>query len=109
MKILVCIKQVPASSQVEVDPVTGVLKRDGSDSKMNPYDLFALETALCLREQCGGEVTVLTMGPPQAASVIKEAYSMGADKGILLSDRAFAGADVLVLCLWALKPKVILI
>ena len=95
MRILVCIKQVPASSRVEVDPVTGVLKRDGADAKMNPYDLFALETAFSLRETCGGEVTVLTMGPPQAEAVIREAYAMGADKGILLSDRAFAGADVL--------------
>lgn len=95
MRILVCIKQVPASSRVEVDPVTGVLKRDGADAKMNPYDLFALETAFSLREICGGEVTVLTMGPPQAQAIIREAYAMGADKGILLSDRAFAGADVL--------------
>ncbi len=95
MNILVCIKQVPASNQVEVDSETGVLKRDGTASKMNPYDLFALETALSLRERYGGEVAVLTMGPMQAAAIIKEAYSMGADMGILLSDRAFAGADVL--------------
>lgn len=95
MRILVCIKQVPASSHVEVDPVTGVLKRDGADAKMNPYDLFALETAFRMKEQCGGEVTVLTMGPPQAAAIIKEAYAMGADRGVVLSDRTFAGADVL--------------
>lgn len=95
MRILVCIKQVPASNRVEVDPVTGVLKRDGADAKMNPYDLFALETAFALRERCGGEITVLTMGPGQAEAIIREAYAMGADKGILLSDRAFAGADVL--------------
>ncbi len=95
MRILVCIKQVPASSKVEVDPVTGVLKRDGADAKMNPYDLFALETALSLREKYGGEITVISMGPSQAREVIREAYAMGADKGILLSDRAFAGADVL--------------
>ncbi len=95
MQILVCIKQVPASTKVEVDPVTGVLKRDGADAKMNPYDLFALEEALRLRELLGGEVTVLTMGPPQAEAIIREAYAMGADKGVILSDRAFAGADVL--------------
>ncbi|MBV7276172.1 electron transfer flavoprotein subunit beta/FixA family protein [Clostridiaceae bacterium UIB06] len=95
MDILVCIKQVPGTSKVEVDPVTGVLKRDGVDSKMNPYDLYALETALRMREKVGGKVKVISMGPPQAAEVIKEAYMMGADEGALLSDRKFAGADVL--------------
>ena len=95
MKILVCIKQVPSSNKVEVDPVTGVLKRDGVESKMNPYDLYALETALRLKEEKGGDVTVLSMGPPQAQAVIKEAFAMGADRGVLLSDRRFGGADVL--------------
>lgn len=95
MNILVCIKQVPGTSKVEVDEVTGVLKRDGVDSKMNPYDLFALETSLKLKEEFGGEVKVITMGPPQAKEIIKEAYAMGADEGLLLSDRRFAGADVL--------------
>lgn len=95
MNILVCIKQVPGTSKVEVDPVTGVLKRDGIDSKMNPYDLYALETALKIKEEKGGTVKVLSMGPNQALSVIKEAYSMGADQGTLLSDRKFGGADVL--------------
>ena len=95
MDILVCIKQVPGTSKVEVDPVTGVLKRDGIDSKMNPYDLFALETALRLKKKVGGEIKVISMGPPQAKVVIKEAYSMGVDEGALLSDRKFAGADVL--------------
>lgn len=95
MDILVCIKQVPGTSKVEVDPVTGVLKRDGVDSKMNPYDLYALETALRIREKVGGTVKVISMGPPQALEVIKEAYMMGADKGVLLSDRKFGGADVL--------------
>ena len=94
MKILVCIKQVPSSNKVEVDPVTGVLKRDGVESKMNPYDLYALETALRLKEEKGGDVTVLSMGPPQAQAVIKEAFAMGADRGVLLSDRRFGGADV---------------
>lgn len=95
MDILVCIKQVPGTSKVEVDPVTGVLKRDGVDSKMNPYDLYALETALRIREKVGGTVKVISMGPPQALEVIKEAYMMGADEGVLLSDRKFGGADVL--------------
>lgn len=94
MNILVCIKQVPGTSQVEVDPVTGVLKRDGVESKMNPYDLYALELALTLREQVGGVVKVITMGPPQAKSIIMEAIFMGADDGIIISDRKFAGADV---------------
>ncbi|MDF2882880.1 MAG: electron transfer flavoprotein subunit beta [Clostridiaceae bacterium] len=95
MDILVCIKQVPGTSKVEVDPVTGVLKRDGVDSKMNPYDLYALETALRIREKVGGTVKVISMGPPQALDVIREAYMMGADEGVLLSDRKFGGADVL--------------
>ncbi|PXV95693.1 electron transfer flavoprotein beta subunit [Lachnotalea glycerini] len=95
MDIFVCIKQVPGTSKVEVDPVTGVLKRDGIDSKMNPYDLYALETALRMKEQMGGIIKVISMGPPQAKDVIKEAYMMGADEGILVTDRKFAGADVL--------------
>jgi len=95
MDILVCIKQVPGTSKVEVDPVTGVLLRNGIDSKMNPYDLYALETALKIREQTGGTVKVISMGPPQAKEIIREAYMMGADDGLLLSDRKFGGADVL--------------
>jgi len=100
MDIIVCIKQVPGTSNVEVDPDTGVLIRDGIETKMNPFDLFALETALRLKEEKESEgldatVNVLSMGPPQAAEVIKEAYMMGADKGFLLSDKRFAGADVL--------------
>ena len=95
MKTAVCIKQVPGTSQVEIDPVTGVLKRDGVESKMNPYDLYALETALRLKQQYGGEITVITMGPPQAQAVIREAFMMGVDHGVLLSDRRFGGADVL--------------
>ena len=80
---------------MDIDPVTGTLKRGGVDSKMNPYDLYALETALRLRERCGGKVSVVSMGPPQAETVIREAYAMGADEGVLLSDRRFGGADVL--------------
>jgi electron transfer flavoprotein beta subunit len=95
MEIIVCIKQVPGTSKVQVDHVTGVLVRDGIDTKMNPYDLFALETALKLKEQNGGHVKVISMGPPQALEVIREAFMMGADDGLLVSDRKFAGADVL--------------
>lgn len=95
MNILVCVKQVPGSSNVEVDPVTGVLKRDGVQSKMNPYDLYGLELALELAEKYGGTVETITMGPPQAKSVIIETICMGADKGTVISDRRFAGADVL--------------
>lgn len=95
MNILVCIKQVPGTSEVEVDEKTGVLKRDGIDAKMNPYDLYAIETALKIREEKGGTIKVLSMGPPQAARVIREAYMMGVDEGALLTDRKFAGADVL--------------
>jgi len=95
MNILVCIKQVPGTSAVEVDPVTGVLKRDGIESKMNPYDLYALELALTLHQQVGGKVDIISMGPLQAKSVLFEALHMGADAGYLISDRRFGGADVL--------------
>jgi electron transfer flavoprotein beta subunit len=95
MNITVCIKQVPGTTQVEIDEETGVLKRDGIESKMNPYDLYALETALQIKQERGAELTALSMGPPQAAEVIREAYMMGFDKGALLSDRKFAGSDVL--------------
>jgi len=95
MKILVCIKQVPGTTAVEVDPETGVLRRSGVPGKMNPYDLYAIELALQLRERFGGHVEALTMGPPQAQAVLREAIYMGADGGCLLTDQAFAGADVL--------------
>ena len=94
MKILVCIKQVPSTTTVAVDEVTGVLKRDSAESKMNPYDLFALETAFRVRDEKGGSVTVITMGPPQAKVALQEAINMGADDACLLTDRKFAGADV---------------
>ena len=95
MDIFVCIKQVPSTNKVQVDEKTGVLIRDGVASKMNPYDLFALETALRLREEHGGRVVVGTMGPPQAQAVVREAYWMGADEGYVFSDRRLGGADVL--------------
>ena len=101
MNILVCIKQVPGTSQVEIDENTGTLKRDGVAAKMNPFDLYALETALRIKEKMRGkgeevEVTVLTMGPPQCERVVRESFMMGVDRGIILSDRAFGGADVLM-------------
>ena len=95
MNILVCIKQVPGSNNVEVDPKTGVLIRNGTDNKINPYDLYALETALSLTERYGGRVECITMGPPQAKAIINEAVCMGAECGTVLTDRKFAGADVL--------------
>ena len=95
MNILVCVKQVPGSNNVEVDPVTGVLKRSGIQSKINPYDLYAIETALALAEKFGGTVASITMGPPQAKAVIEETVCMGAMGGTVLTDRKFAGADVL--------------
>ena len=95
MNIIVCIKQVPGTNHVNVDPVTGTLIRDGVAAKMNPYDLNALELALKLIEENGGNLKVITMGPPAAKEVIKEAIYMGADSGVLVSDRKFGGADVL--------------
>ncbi|MCC8060504.1 MAG: electron transfer flavoprotein subunit beta/FixA family protein [Clostridiales bacterium] len=95
MKIIVCMKQVPAGTKAEIDPETGAMKRLSGDTRTNPYDLFALETALSLREQLGGTVTVLTMGPAHAEEMIRDAYTMGADEGVILSDKKFAGADVL--------------
>lgn len=95
MKIIVCMKQVPATSKVDIDSETGNLKRGSAEQRPNPYDLYALECALQIREKTGGSVTVLTMGPAQAESMIRDAYSMGADEGVILSDRKFAGSDVL--------------
>lgn len=95
MKIIVCMKQVPAGTKVDIDPETGAMKRMSGATRTNPYDLFALETAIQIREKIGGTVTVLTMGPLQAEEMIKDAFTMGADEGIILSDKKFAGADVL--------------
>lgn len=93
MKIIVCIKQVPDTNEVRIDPVTGTLIRDGVPSIMNPDDKNALEEALRLKDEIGARVTVLTMGPPQASAILYEAMAMGADDAVLLTDRAFAGAD----------------
>ena len=95
MHFIVCIKQVPEGTEVEIDEEKGVLKREGVESKLNVYDAYALEAAVSLKEQYGGTVTVISMGPPQAAAIIHEAYMLGADDGYLLSDRKFAGADTL--------------
>lgn len=93
MKIIVCVKQVPDAKDVRLDPKTNTLAREGVQSIMNPYDQHALEEAVRLKEELGGEVTVLSMGPPQAEEVLRQAISCGADRGVLISDRAFAGAD----------------
>lgn len=93
MKIIVCIKQVPDTNEVKLDPVTGTLIREGVPSIMNPDDKAGLEAALRLKDQNEAEVTVISMGPPQADAVLREALAMGADKAILLTDRAFGGAD----------------
>ncbi len=93
MNIIVCVKQVPDAKDVRLDPVTNTLSREGVVSIMNPFDRHALEEAVAIKEQQGGKVTVITMGPPQAEVILREALSCGADDGVLISDRAFAGAD----------------
>lgn len=93
MKIVVCVKQVPDAKDVRLDPVTNTLARDGVQSIMNPYDRHALEAGVKLAESNGGTVTVLSMGPPQAAETLREAVACGAHEAVLVSDRAFAGAD----------------
>ena len=96
MKIVVCAKQVPDTTEVKLDPKTNTLIRDGVPSIINPDDKAGIEAALQLKEKCpGSTVTVVSMGPPQAKQVIREAFAMGADAGTLLSDRKFGGADVL--------------
>ena len=93
MNIIVCIKQVPDSTQVKVDPKTGTLIRAGVPSILNPYDHYALEKALAIKAKTGAKVTVLSMGPAQAVAVLRLALALGADEGVLLSSRAFAGSD----------------
>lgn len=95
MKIIVCIKQVPNTTEIKIDPVTNTLKRDGVPSIINPDDKAAIEAALQLKEACGAEVTVLSMGPPQAEKALREALAMGADEAFLITDRAFGGSDTL--------------
>ncbi|OWZ84072.1 electron transfer flavoprotein subunit beta/FixA family protein [Natranaerobius trueperi] len=93
MNIIVCIKQVPDTSEVKLDPETNTLIREGVPSIVNPFDENAVEAALQIREKFGGKVTVITMGPPQAKDALKKCVSMGADDAYLLSDKAFAGSD----------------
>jgi electron transfer flavoprotein beta subunit len=95
MHIVVCIKQVPDSAQIRVHPVTNTIMRQGVPTIINPYDLFAIEAALRLRDKNGGSVTVLTMGPPMAEDALRRALSYGVDRAVLLTDRAFAGSDTL--------------
>jgi electron transfer flavoprotein alpha/beta subunit len=95
MEIVVCVKQVPDTTEVKIDPVTNTLVRQGVPSIVNPFDKFALEIALQLKDKHGGKVTVISMGPPQAKDALKECLAMGADQAVLLSDRAFGGADTL--------------
>ena len=93
MKIVVCVKQVPGTTDIKIDPETNTLVREGVKSIINPYDAYALEEGVRLKERCGGKVTVISMGPPQAEEALRETISLGADEAVLLSDRAFAGSD----------------
>jgi len=93
MNIIVCIKQVPDTTNVRIDPETNTLVRSGVQSIVNPFDMYAIEEAVRLKEKFGGAVTVITMGPPQAEDALREAISLGADEAVLISDRAFAGSD----------------
>lgn len=93
MNIIVCIKQVPETTDIKIDPKTNTLVREGVESIMNPFDKYAVEEGVALKEKYGGKVTAISMGPPQAEAVLREAISMGVDEGVLLSDRAFAGSD----------------
>lgn len=93
MHFVVCIKQVPDTHDVRINPETNTLMREGVESIINPFDMYAIEEAVRLRERLGGTVTALTMGPPQAETALREAIAMGVNQGILVSDRAFAGSD----------------
>jgi len=91
MNIIVCIKQVPDTAEVKIDPVTKRLVREGVKSMINPFDMYAIEEGLRIKEKLGGKVTALTMGPPQAESALREAIALGCDEAILISDPALAG------------------
>jgi len=93
MNIIVCIKQVPETTEVKINPETNTLIREGVKSIINPFDMYAIEEAVRLKERHGGRTMVITMGPPQAESALREAISMGIDEAILITDRAFAGSD----------------
>ncbi|MCM8782161.1 MAG: electron transfer flavoprotein subunit beta/FixA family protein [Candidatus Omnitrophica bacterium] len=93
MHIIVCIKQVPNTADVKIDPKTNTLIREGVESIINPFDTYAIEEGVRLKERFGGKVTVVTMGPPQAEAALREAIALGCDDAILITDRAFAGSD----------------
>ena len=93
MHVIICIKQVPNTTNVQIDPTTGTLKREGVESIINPFDEYAIEEGIRLKEKYGGKATVLTMGPPQAETALREAVGRGVDAAVLVTDRAFAGAD----------------
>ena len=93
MNIVVCMKQVPDTAEVKINPETGILIREGIPSIINPFDMHAIEAGIQIKEKAGGKVTVITMGPPQAEAALREAIAMGADDALLLSDKAFAGSD----------------
>jgi electron transfer flavoprotein beta subunit len=95
MHFVVCVKQVPDTAEVKIDPETNTLVRAGVESIANPYDMTAIEEAVRLKEEYGGRITAISMGPPQAESALRQGFSLGADEIVLLSDRAFAGADTL--------------
>lgn len=95
MRIVVCVKQVPDSTSVRINPKTNTLMREGVESIVNPFDEYALEQGLRLKDRCGAEVIVVSMGPPQATAVLREALARGADRAVLVSSRAFGGADTL--------------
>ncbi|MCF7911563.1 MAG: electron transfer flavoprotein subunit beta/FixA family protein [Candidatus Cloacimonetes bacterium] len=93
MNSIVCIKQVPDTTEIRIDPVTNTLIREGVESIINPFDLYAIEEAVRIKEKFGGKVTALSMGPPQVEKALRDAVALGVDEIILLSDRKFAGAD----------------
>ncbi|MGE5587736.1 MAG: electron transfer flavoprotein subunit beta/FixA family protein [Clostridia bacterium] len=95
MNIAVLIKQVPETTEVKINRETNTLMREGVASIINPFDMYAIEEALRIRERHGGKITVITMGPPQAEEALRQALALGADEAVLLSDRTFAGADTL--------------
>jgi electron transfer flavoprotein beta subunit len=115
LNVIVCIKQVPETTEVEFDEETGRLKREGVDAVINPFDEYAVEEGLQIKEKYGGTVKVLSMGPPQAESALRETIALGCDEAYLATDRAFAGADTwatsytLGLCVEKLAPYDIVI
>ncbi|MDD3521147.1 MAG: electron transfer flavoprotein subunit beta/FixA family protein [Actinomycetota bacterium] len=100
-KVMICIKQVPSSTEIKIDPATNTLIREGAENIINPFDVYAIEEGVRIKERLAGttdieiETVVVTMGPPQSEKILREAISLGADKAVLLSDRAFAGSDTL--------------